>query len=184
MTTLRDGLLSGHAIVLAGRVRPELHEGFLALGASIEEFAPGSVDDDAAARWARDRAPLHALVYDGREPFGQGGQGGLRTALEQGWVAARAVATGALIPAGDGGKIVLLGPPPDAGPHAGAVRSGLENLARTLSVEWARYRVTTTMIAPGARTRDEELAELVCFLCSTAGGYFSGCRLELGAVRS
>jgi NAD(P)-dependent dehydrogenase (short-subunit alcohol dehydrogenase family) len=179
--TLRDGLLSGRAIVLAGGAGPQLREALIALGASIEEFAPGSVEDDSCSQWARDRAPLHALVYDAREPFGEGGQAALRTALEEGWTATRAVATGALIPAG-GGKIVLLAPPPDAGPHAGAVRSGLENLARTLSVEWARYKVTTTMIAPGPSTTDEELGELVCFLCSPAGDYFSGCRLELGAV--
>lgn len=35
-------------------------------------------------------------------------------------------------------------------------------------------------IAPGERTGEDELAELVCFLVSPAGEYFSGCLFELG----
>ena len=38
------------------------------------------------------------------------------------------------------------------------------------------------LIAPGASTTDEELAELVCFVVSEGGDYLSGCRLDLGAV--
>jgi hypothetical protein len=80
------------------------------------------------------------------------------------------------------GKVVLVGPRPDAGPFAGAARAGLENLARTLSVEWARYGVTAVAVWPGERTTGEELAELVSFLVSPAGDYLSGCRLALGVV--
>jgi hypothetical protein len=47
-------------------------------------------------------------------------------------------------------------------------------------VEWARYAVTAVTIAPGERTLDDELAELVCFLVSPAGDYFSGCALKFG----
>ena len=91
----------------------------------------------------------------------------------------RALATAALIPAG-AGKVVLIGPRPDAGPFAAAARAALENLARTLSVEWARYGVGAVAIAPGAQTTDDDLAELVCFLVSPAGEYFTGCVFELG----
>jgi hypothetical protein len=49
-------------------------------------------------------------------------------------------------------------------------------------VEWARFGITATSIAPGPSTRDAEIATLVAFLVSPAGGYFSGCRFELGAV--
>ena len=65
---------------------------------------------------------------------------------------------------------------------AQASRAALENLARTLSVEWARYGITATAITPGAATTDEQLAELVCFLVSPAGDYFSGCRFSLGVI--
>ncbi len=84
---------------------------------------------------------------------------------------------------GGSGAIVLLAPRPDAVAHAEAVRSALENLARTLSVEWARYGITTTAVAPGAKTTEKDLATLVAFLCSSAGSYFSGSRLELDGLR-
>jgi NAD(P)-dependent dehydrogenase (short-subunit alcohol dehydrogenase family) len=62
------------------------------------------------------------------------------------------------------------------------MRAALENLARTLSVEWARYGITAVALWPGADTTDAELAELACFLISPAGGYFSGCRFELSGA--
>ena len=87
-----------------------------------------------------------------------------------------------LIPAGRPGKVVLIGPRPAAGGFADAARAGLENLARTLSVEWARYGLTVTMIAPGLQTADRELADVVAYLVSEAGDYVTGCRIELGSV--
>jgi NAD(P)-dependent dehydrogenase (short-subunit alcohol dehydrogenase family) len=77
---------------------------------------------------------------------------------------------------------VLIAPAAGAGRYADATRAGLENLARTLSIEWARYGITVTAIAPGVATRDEDIALLVAFLLSPAGDYYSGCRFELGAV--
>ena len=124
-----------------------------------------------------------AIVYDARQAFGSGGgEQALSESLERAWIAVREVANGALIPAGEPGKVVLLGPRPDAGPLAEAARAGLENLARTLSVEWARFAVTARWSRRGRATSDEELAELVCFLVSSAGEYLSGCRLELGSI--
>jgi hypothetical protein len=40
--------------------------------------------------------------------------------------------------------------------------------------------VGAVAIAPGVQTADDEVAELVCFLVSPAGEYFSGCVFELG----
>jgi hypothetical protein len=99
------------------------------------------------------------------------------------WVAVREVAVGALIESPSPGKIVLLGPPAGSGAHAEAACSALENLARTLSVEWARHGITTVMIAPGPDCPPGELAEVVAYLCSRGGDYFSGCRLEVGLGR-
>ncbi len=134
----------------------------------------------ASATGRRSIAPLHALLFDAARTFGGGGQPLLGAALEAAWVATRGVANGALIPGG-AGKVVLIAPRPSGGPFASAARAALENLARTLSVEWARYGVSAVAVAPGARTADEELAELVAFLVSPAGDYFSGCLLELGS---
>jgi NAD(P)-dependent dehydrogenase (short-subunit alcohol dehydrogenase family) len=83
--------------------------------------------------------------------------------------------------AGDGGQIVVLAPPPgDAA--AEASRAGLENLSRTLSIEWARHAIRPVTVLPGAATSPAEVAELVAFLASPAGAYYSGCAFTLGAV--
>ena len=47
------------------------------------------------------------------------GQVGLRAATENAWLATRPVATGALIPGADGGKLVLLAPDPAPAPRRG-----------------------------------------------------------------
>src|SRR5918995_6869954 len=91
-----------------------------------------------------------------------------RQALDDAWDAIRAHA---LPPDATGRLIVLIAPPP-GDPHAAATRAGLENLARTLAVEWARHGTRTVAILPGAGTADDELAELVAFLASRAGAYY------------
>jgi NAD(P)-dependent dehydrogenase (short-subunit alcohol dehydrogenase family) len=183
VTLLRQGLLDGRAIALAGGVPPPLRDALGGLGARVEELdlalEPG-LDEERASAWAGSVGPLYSLVYDAGPAFGGGGPDGLRECLERGWVAVRGVATGALIPAG-AGKVVLIAPRPDAGSFAAAARDALENLARTLSVEWARYGVGTVAIAPGVSATDEEVAELVSFLVSPAGEYFTGCVFDLGA---
>jgi NAD(P)-dependent dehydrogenase (short-subunit alcohol dehydrogenase family) len=96
-------------------------------------------------------------------------------------VTVRAVANVAFIPAARGGKVTLVAPAPDDGdPAAAGVRAAAENLARPLSIEWARRGIVTVAITPGVDTADTELAALVAYLVSPAGDYFSGCRLALG----
>lgn len=178
-------------MALAGAPPAAVGETLRELGARVVELGGAQERTDAGAR-------LDAVVCDAGPAFGEGGQDRLREAVEQAWTAVRSVATGALIPAG-AGKIVLIAPrseggsvaaaadtgsfppAPDTGSFAAAARAGLENLARTLSVEWARHGVTAVAIAPGPATADEQLAELVCFLVSPAGEYFSGCVFALDA---
>ena len=93
--------------------------------------------------------------------------------LDAAFIATRAVA-GAWIAAERGGKVVLIAPRDDA-----PQRAALENLARTLSIEWSRYAITPTAILPGAATTDAEVAQLVAFLASPAGDYYSGCAFTL-----
>lgn len=186
MSLLREGLLDGLGVALAGGVADQVSGLLAALGARLE-VVPLEADldagEDQAGAWARARAPLHGLLYDASAEFGAGGPAGVRAALDAAWVAIREVALGALIPSTQGGKVVLLGPRPDRGRDAEGARTGLENLARTLSVEWARYGITTTALAPGACTGDEEIAELVAYVLSRGGDYLSGCRLEMGVLR-
>ena len=166
MTVLRPELLAGRTVTLVGDA-PVVKRRLTDLGASV--VAEG---------------PADAIVYDAGAAFGEGGQAGLRDASARGWTAIRDVANDTLIPDDRGGKVVVIAPRPDAGAFAGAARAALENLARTLSVEWARYGITATAITPGNATTDDEIAQLVCFLVSPAGDYFSGCRFSLGVTAS
>jgi hypothetical protein len=183
MPAFRDDLLNGRRVAFAGGGGVAILAELARLGAWVETLDLAEADDDAVAAWVTERAPLHALVLDATQTFASGGERALHASLERAWIPARAVATGALIPAGEG-KLLFTAPRPDAGPHAEAARAGLENLARTLSVEWARFGVTAVTICPGSQTTEAEIAELVCFLLSEAGGYFTGCRFDLGAVEA
>jgi hypothetical protein len=183
----RPGLLQDRRVAIAGDggAAREARDRLEALGAHVEALGRDALaDEDGAARWAGERAPVHALLIDAADTFAAGGPDGLRTSLEQAWRAARAVATGAMIESEAPGRLLFVAPPPEAGPHAPAARAALENLARTLSVEWARFSITAVALTPGSRTTAAELAELICFLVSPAGGYFSGCRFDLAAPSS
>jgi NAD(P)-dependent dehydrogenase (short-subunit alcohol dehydrogenase family) len=72
--------------------------------------------------------------------------------------------------------IVLLSPAPEDAHHE-AARAGLENLARTLSIEWARNGIRAVTIHQADDPR--ATAELVAFLASKAGAYYAGCAFTL-----
>jgi hypothetical protein len=182
--SFRADLLDGRRIALTGvGAGTGIDEQLRSHGAELHVLDPERLgDEDTAAAWARERAPLTALVVHALPGFGTGGGEALTATLELAWRAARAVATGALIEQEPAGRLLFVTPRPDAGPLAAAARAGLENLARTLSVEWARFAITAVAIAPGTATSEAEVAELVSFLVSPAGGYYSGCRFDLGAV--
>lgn len=140
---------------------------------------------DAAGLFARLAAAAGAR---GGEPGASGDDwpgaraDALIATLEASWRVTRVVANAAFIPGSAGGRIVYVAPPTQASggvAHADAARAGLENLARTLSIEWARYGITSVAIAPGPRTTPQELAGVVAYLASPAGDYFSGCQLDL-----
>jgi NAD(P)-dependent dehydrogenase (short-subunit alcohol dehydrogenase family) len=185
---LAPDLLAGRRVAVAGggpiadTIAGQLQAHAATVDAVPPELIDAGADEEAAVAWARERAPWRGLVVCAADRFAAGGGSSLRASLELTWRAARALATGALIDAGAPGRLLFVAPRPDAGPFAGAARDGLENLARTLSVEWARHQVTAVAIAPGAATTDAEVAQLVGFVVSDAGGYLSGCRLELGAA--
>jgi NAD(P)-dependent dehydrogenase (short-subunit alcohol dehydrogenase family) len=170
-------VLEGVAVLVAPGAASPLASACEAAGATVTTL-DADVADEAATEAAS--AACDLLLVDGAALFGSGGATQLRAALDGAWSATRAVAAKHLIAAASGGKIVLVGPRPSAGAHAGALRAGLENLARTTSIEWARHGITSVAILPGDDTTDAEVAELAAYLASPAGDYFSGCALSLG----
>ena len=154
---LRPGVLDGVRVLVAG-AGP--------LGAAVAARA--------AALGARvgDQDEPDVLVWDGAAAFATAaGVDAVRAAPDGAWAAIQPRATRPML-------LLLLAPPPgDA--HAEAARAGLENLARTLSIEWARLGIRPVAIHPGAATAAGEVAELAAFLASPAGAYYSGCRFDL-----
>jgi NAD(P)-dependent dehydrogenase (short-subunit alcohol dehydrogenase family) len=171
MTLLRPRLLDGRSVVLAGEVPASVRDQLSSLGATVSAYHD-EADEERALERAREVAPVNAVVCS---------SGAGLEEVENAWTAIRTIAVGALIPAGSG-TVVLIAPRPGELAHADAVRAALENLARTLSVEWARYGITATAVWPGADTAESDLATLVAYLCSRGGDYFSGCRFELDAL--
>lgn len=148
-------------------------EGAEQVGARVRTATPAGVLAEPGA--------VDVLVVDGAALFASGGLG---ACLQGAWGATRAVVNDVLLPAARGGQIVYLAPAPGADRskivhQADAARAGLENLARTLSVEWARHKITAVTIALGDATAPGEAGALVAYLASPGGAYFSGCQLDL-----
>src|SRR5215212_6670710 len=141
---------------------------------------------------------------------------GFRTVVELNvvgtWLMTHAAATKAFIPRGRGKVVSVTLSPHNGMPgmvHSGAARAAVENMMRTLSVEWARFNIKTCAIAAGQfgtetmRTKypkevvegvpwtvplgrmgtEEEWAWLVAYLASPAGDFFSGCVITMDGGR-
>lgn len=169
---LRPGLLDCLRVRLerlAGTPDPSLADALRRLGAEVP--APGEGQGSA-----------DALVLDcsgwsppGDQP-GPGGAEPLLELLDGAWSAVRAVAVDGFIPRGQGGRILFIAP------GGTAAAAALENLSRTLSVEWARHTITAVTLALDSDTEPEHLATVVAYLLSLAGAYFSGARLDLNSL--
>jgi NAD(P)-dependent dehydrogenase (short-subunit alcohol dehydrogenase family) len=182
---------------LGARVSP--CELFAELGAESQQDATERAAADAATQalaeagviglLAVDAASVFSRAYgdsragDQRDGVGDGDDDRARDALaaclDASWNVSRVIAERAFLPDSRGGRIVYIAPRSDAGEHADAACAGLENLARTLSIEWARHGTTVVAIAPGAKSSAGEVAALTAYLASPAGAYFSGCLLDL-----
>jgi citronellol/citronellal dehydrogenase len=141
---------------------------------------------------------------------------GFRTVIELNvvgtWLMTHAAATKAFIPHG-GGKVLSVTLSPHNGMpgmvHSGAGRAAVENMMRTLSIEWARFGIRCCAVAAGQfdtetlRTKypqevveavpatvpigrlgtEEEMAWLIAFLASPAGDFFSGTTITIDGAR-
>jgi citronellol/citronellal dehydrogenase len=227
LATARELATLGATVVGCGR-RPEPLE---AMASEIRErggraeFEPLDIRDseavDALMEGVMDRhGRLDLLVNNAGGQFLSPAEAitpkGFRTVIElnvQGtWQMTHAAATRAFIPQARG-KVVSITVSPHQGfpgmAHTGAARAAVENLMRTLSVEWAQFGIKTVAIAAGqfdtevlrtkyprevtenvARTiplgrlgTPEEMAWLVAYLASPAGDFFSGCVITLDGAR-
>jgi citronellol/citronellal dehydrogenase len=141
---------------------------------------------------------------------------GFRTVIELNvegtWLMTHAAATKIFIPQ-ESGKVISVTLSPHNGMpgmvHSGAARAAVENMMRTLSIEWARFGIKLCAVAPGQfgtetfRTKypkivtdnversipagrvgePEEMAWLIAFLASPAGDFFSGAVLTIDGAR-
>src|SRR5688500_16486402 len=208
----------GATVVGCGR-RPEPIEETAAL------IAEAGGKGEAEAMDIRDEEAVDALVDEVLERHGRldvlvnnaGGQflspaeaitpKGFRTVIELNvvgtWLMTHAAATKAFIPQRDGKVLSVTLSPHNGMPgmvHSGAARAAVENMMRTLSVEWSRFGIRLCALAAGQfgtetfRTKypqevvdamprgvplgrlgtEEEWAWLVAYLASPAGDFHSG----------
>ena len=206
---LRPGLLEGVRLVIAGAserggMATAIEEGCTVLGASVypcvlpEEGLPGREEEIEARidRALEELGEVDLLAVDAAGLFAAhapvGGREALVGCMDATWGFTRAVANKAFIARERGGRIVYVAPPSGGGTssqlpaQAEATRAALENLARTLSIEWARYGIAPLTIAPGSGSAAApgEVAALIAYLASPAGAYFSGCLLDLRGARA
>ena len=137
----------------------------------------------------------------------------IRLNVEGTWLVTHAVATRAMIPSGRGGKVFSVTLSPHNGmpgmAHSGAARAAVENLMRTLAIEWARFDIRLLALASGqfetqtlltkypkaivdriAHTiplqrlgTEREWAQMVAYLASPAGDFFSGTVITMDGAR-
>jgi citronellol/citronellal dehydrogenase len=128
------------------------------------------------------------------------------------WLMTHAAATRAFIPQEDGAVLSVTLSPHNGMPgmvHSGAARAAVENMTRTLAIEWSRFGIRTCAVAAGQFATDtfvnkypkeivdsvhrtipmgrvgesEEMAWLLAFLASDAGAFHSGSVITLDGAR-
>lgn len=217
----------GAAVVGCGR-----REGPLAETAALAEGLAGSFEHEATD--IREEEAVERLFDGLLERHGRldtlvnnaGGQflapaesitpKGFRTVIDlnvQGtWLMTHAAATRAFIPQ-SGGKVLSVTLSPHNGMpgmvHSGAARAAVENMMRTLAIEWSRFGIKLCALAAGQFAtetlmtkypqvvvdnlersipigragRAEEMAWLVAYLASPAGDFFSGTTITIDGAR-
>jgi NAD(P)-dependent dehydrogenase (short-subunit alcohol dehydrogenase family) len=141
---------------------------------------------------------------------------GFRTVIELNvegtWLMTHAAASKAFIPQREGKVISVTLSPHQGMPgmvHSGAARAAVENMMRTLSIEWARFNIKLCAVAAGQfdtetlRTKypqpvvenvhrtvplqrlgtAEEMAWLIAYIASPAGDFLSGCVITIDGAR-
>jgi citronellol/citronellal dehydrogenase len=217
----------GATVAICGRRREPLEATVAeieAAGGKAEATPMDIRDDDAVERFfdgiVERHGRLDVLVNNAGGQFLSPAEAisakGFRTVIELNvigsWLMTHAAATKAFIPQGSGKVVSVTLSPHNGMPgmvHSGAARAAVENMMRTLSVEWSRFGIRLCAIAAGQidtevlRTKypkevsenvhrtvplgrlgtEDEMAWLVAYLASPAGDFFSGTVLTLDGAR-
>lgn len=217
----------GATVIGCGR-RPEPIEETLGMieaeGGSGEALSCDIRDEDAVAEMVDGIVGRHgridALINNAGGQFLAPAENitakGFRTVTElnvQGtWNMTHAVATRAMIPQREGVVVSITLSPHNGMPgmvHSGAARAAVENMMRTLAIEWSRHNVRLLAVAPGQiatetlRTKyprkmvetmestiplgrlgtEMEIAWTIAFLVGPGGGFFSGTTVTVDGCR-
>ncbi len=217
----------GATVVGCGR-RPEplaeMESAVAAIGGRAESEAMDIRDDEAVERLVDGVLERHGrldlLLNNAGGQFLSPAEAispkGFRTVIELNvtgtWLMTHAAATKAFIPQRAGKVLSVTLSPHNGMPgmvHSGAARAAVENMTRTLSVEWARFGITLVALAAGQfdtetmRTKypkevvdavpgtvpvgrlgtEEEWGWMVAYLASPAGDFFSGNVITLDGAR-
>ncbi len=217
LATARELTALGARVVIASRSREKVDAGLAALGLPADRAAGRTCD-------IREAEQCDALVDAAKEAFGRvdvlvnnaGGQfpspaehlssrgfeAVVRNNLSGTFHMTRAAATRAMIPARRGRVVNVIADIARGFPgmvHTGAARAGVENMTKTLAVEWAAHHVQVNAVAPGtivssgtAQYGDalleaarratpakrlgtpEEVARVIVFLASDLADYVTG----------
>jgi citronellol/citronellal dehydrogenase len=217
----------GATVAICGR-RPE------PLDQAVEEIAAAGGRAEAVPMDIRDEEAVEQLFGGLLERHGRvdvlvnnaGGQflspaeaispKGFRTVVELNvtgtWLMTHAAATRAFIPQRAGKVISVTLSPHNGMPgmvHSGAARAAVENMMRTLAVEWSRFNIRLCAVAAGQfdtetlRTKypreivenvsrtvplgrlgtESEMSWLIAYLASPAGDFFSGTVITIDGAR-